>query len=77
MRTATLIHHIYGYCRDRLRRAGLGRTLLIIVCLKLFIIFAVLKLFFFPDFIRSKVPDGRQADYVSSQCMERAGANDE
>lgn len=75
MRAATMIYHIFGSCSRWVRGLSLGRTLLIIVCLKLFIIFAVLKLFFFPDFIRSKVPDGKQADYVSSQCIERADVN--
>ncbi len=73
MKKAKFFHRVSDfYCR-RLRSMGLGRTLCLIVVLKLFIIFAVLKLFFFPDFIRSRAPRGDRADYVSSQVIGRAG----
>ncbi len=42
---------------------ALGRTLWIVVLVKLFVMFAVLKLFFFPDFLAGK-SDGERAAYV-------------
>lgn len=72
MKKAKFFHRVSDfYCR-RLRSMGLGRTLCLVVVLKLFIIFAVLKLFFFPDFIRSRAPRGDRAGYVSSQVLGRA-----
>lgn len=73
MKKTKLFHRVSGFYGRRLRNMGLGRTLCLIVVLKLFIIFAVLKLFFFPDFIRSRAPRGDRADYVSSQVIGRAG----
>lgn len=41
------------------REMTLGRTLWAIILIKLFIMFAVLKLFFFPDLLAGKSPDER------------------
>ncbi|WP_020674624.1 DUF4492 domain-containing protein [Geopsychrobacter electrodiphilus] len=50
------------------RSMVVGRTLWKIILLKLFIIFAVLKLFFFPDFLASRFDtDSQCADYVLQQ----------
>lgn len=73
MKDTGLVHRICSSILKRLSTMSLGKTLCLIVVLKLFIIFAVLKLFFFPDFILTKVPDGSQADYVSSRMLEIAG----
>lgn len=43
----------------------LGIKLWIIIAIKLFIMFAVLKIFFFPDFLNSKFDsDKEKGDYV-------------
>ncbi len=55
---------------DGFRSMTLGRTLWAIILIKLFIIFVVLKLFFFPDFLK-KHADGHEAEYVATQLIER------
>ncbi|GBU07422.1 DUF4492 domain-containing protein [Bacteroidales bacterium] len=49
-----------------------GRTLWIIIFIKLFIMFAVLKVFFFPNFLNSKAdtPD-QKSEYVSKELTNR------
>jgi hypothetical protein len=42
---------LYAFYRDGFRSMVLGRTLWKLIALKLFIIFAVLKLFFFSNFL--------------------------
>lgn len=76
MEKTRLLHRVRGFYDNMLGNMSLGRTLCVIVVLKLFIMFAVLKLFFFPDFIRSKAPEGGEADYVSSQIVGRAVGGD-
>ena len=44
---------------DGFRGMTLGRTLWAIILVKLFVLFAVLKLFFFPDPLAGKSPDER------------------
>jgi hypothetical protein len=61
--------HLYY---DGFKSMTLGRTLWAIILVKLFIIFVVLKLFFFPNFLKQKAPEGEEAAYVSEQMVERA-----
>lgn len=49
----------------------LGRTLWLIIGVKLAIIFLVLKLFFFPNFLKENAGRGNEADYVAKELTER------
>lgn len=44
-----------------------GKTLWLVIVVKLVVIFLVLKLFFMPDVLSTKAEEGREADYVSSR----------
>ena len=57
---------------DGFRSMTLGRTLWLIIGIKLFIMFAILKVFFFPNFLSQQAEKGQEADYVSSQFEQRA-----
>lgn len=47
-----------------------GRKVWIIIIIKLFIIFAVLKLFFFPDFLKSNFSNDKdRSEYVMDQLI--------
>ena len=54
---------------DGFRNMRLGRTLWLIILVKLFVIFVVLKLFFFPDFLKQHAEKGKEANYVASQIL--------
>lgn len=54
------------------RGMTLGKTLWAVILVKLFIIFAILKVFFFPDFIGQHAEEGEEADFVSQQIVDRA-----
>ena len=49
----------------------LGKTLWLIILVKLFVMFAILKLFFFPNFLKAQTEKGGEPDYVSKQLYER------
>ena len=49
-----------------------GRTLWTVIIIKLIIIFAVLKLFFFPDFLKQHSKDGDKAGLVSNELVKRS-----
>ena len=63
------VFHLYY---DGFRNMRLGRTLWAIILIKLFIIFVVLKIFFFPDFLKSHAEEGEEPDYVATEMIERA-----
>ena len=50
----------------------LGKKLWIIILIKLFIFFIILRLIFFPDFLKSKFKtDQERGDYVREQLITR------
>lgn len=64
---------VYRFYRDGFAQMTLGRILWKIILIKLFILFAVLKFFFFPDFLATKFSTERQrADYVMDQLTPSA-----
>jgi len=68
-----LLTRIYRFYRDGFRQMTVGRTLWKIIFIKLFILFAVLKFFFFPDFLATKFStDTQRADYVIEQLTQSA-----
>lgn len=58
------------YC-EGFRSMTLGRTLWMIILIKLFIMFFILKLFFFPSFLGGKSAEEKQ-QYVGNELIERA-----
>lgn len=58
--------------RDGFRNMTWGRTLWILIAVKLFIMFAILKLFFFPNFLSEKADtDEGKSSYVANELVER------
>ena len=62
--TMNVINRIWRLYYDGFRSMTLGRTLWAIIIVKLFIIFVVLKLFFFPNYIKEHAQEGQEAEYV-------------
>jgi hypothetical protein len=59
---------IYRFYLDGFKRMTLGKTLWKIIFIKLFVMFAVLKLFFFPNFLQTNFStDEQRADHVIEQ----------
>lgn len=63
---------VYRFYRDGFRSMTVGRQLWLLIIIKLFIIFAVLKLFFFPDILnRDYDDDASRAAAVRSTLINR------
>ena len=73
MDKSSFIYRVFDLYYDGFRRMKLGKSLWVIIFIKLFIMFAILKFFFFPDFLKEKAPRGGEADYVSKELINRAG----
>lgn len=61
---------IAGFYIDGFRQMRLGRTLWAIILIKLFIMFAILRLFFFPDPLGGK-SDAERADFIIENLTEK------
>ena len=70
MKKDNFFYKAYHLYYDGFRSMRLGRTLWAIILIKLFIIFFVLKLFFFPNFLKQHA-DGNEAEYVATQLINK------
>jgi hypothetical protein len=66
------LYKIYDLYYDGFRSMKLGRTLWAIILIKLFIIFIVLKIFFFPNFLKEHAQKGEESDFVATEMIDRA-----
>ena len=71
MNKRSFLYRAYDLYADGFRRMTLGKTLWAVILIKLFIIFAVLKLFFFPDFLSTHAEKGGEAEYVATEIINR------
>ena len=56
---------------DGFRSMTLGKVLWAVILIKLFIIFVVLKVFFFPNFLKENAEEGRESEYVAEELINR------
>ncbi|MEG1562937.1 MAG: DUF4492 domain-containing protein [Bacteroides sp.] len=63
---------LWNFYAEGFRQMTLGRTLWFIILLKLFIMFAILRYFFFPDILSSQPTDEARSAFVAGQLLERA-----
>lgn len=62
---------IFNFYLEGFRSMTWGRQLWVIIIIKLFIMFAVLRLFFFPDFLQSNFEsDQERSNYVIEELIK-------
>ena len=64
-------HRVWDLYYDGFRNMTIGKTLWAVILIKLFIIFIVLKIFFFPNFISHHSAKGEEAEFVSTEITSR------
>ncbi|HEY4786252.1 MAG TPA: DUF4492 domain-containing protein [Bacteroidales bacterium] len=63
-----ILHRIFHFYYDGFRSMTVGKKLWIIILVKLFVMYAILKLFFFHDFLGSRFDtDKERSNYVIDQ----------
>ena len=71
MRKDSLLYRAFDLYYDGFRHMTVGRTLWAVIIVKLFIIFLVLKLFFFPNFIGQHAEEGEESEFVANELVDR------
>lgn len=71
MSDKNIIYKVYRFYRDGFRCMTIGRTLWTVIIIKLIVIFAVLKLFFFPDVVGRQAQNGDRATFVAGELTRR------
>ena len=63
---------IFNFYLEGFKSMTVGKTLWIVILIKLFVMFVVLKLFFFPNFLKTNFSsDEERSDYVIEQLIEK------
>ena len=75
MKQRNLLYRAFDLYYEGFRNMTLGKTLWAIIIIKLFIIFVVLKVFFFPGFLSNHAKNGDKAGYVSEELVDRAATD--
>ena len=65
------LYRVFDLYYDGFRNMRLGKTLWAIILIKLFIMFAILKVFFFPNFLKQHA-QGDEAGFVATELIERS-----
>lgn len=65
MKNANLISRLCDFYKEGFSQMDIGRTLWLVVIIKLMIMFFVIKLFFMPDVLEQKAGDGNEPEYIS------------
>ena len=70
MKKDGFFHKAFHLYYDGFRSMELGKTLWLIIAIKVFVIFFILKLFFFPNFLKEHAGEGKEAEYVATQLTQ-------
>jgi hypothetical protein len=72
-----MLSNVLSFYLDGFRSMRLGRTLWKIILIKLIVLFAVLKLFFFPDVLKVHFDsDAARAEHVLQRLAQTSVADD-
>lgn len=72
MQRNSFLYRVFDLYYDGFRHMTLGKTLWTVILIKLFIMFAILKFFFFPNFLKEQAPADKEAEFVSEELIGRA-----
>lgn len=64
------IKSVIRFYANGFRNMRWGKTLWIVILVKLFIIFAILKVFFFPNHISENAEKGHEAEFVADEILK-------
>ena len=62
-----LLRRTWELYYEGFRNMTLGRMLWAVILIKLFIIFVVLKLFFFPNYLKQHAAKGEESNFVAKE----------
>ena len=72
MKRDSAIRQVFRFYMEGFREMRLGKTLWLIILIKLFIMFFILRLFFFPNYLGQFDTEAEKEDHVSGELINRA-----
>jgi hypothetical protein len=69
--SGNLFIRIFRFYYDGFRQMTVGKRLWVIILIKLVVFFLILKLFFFPDFLKTRFDtDQQRSEYIIEQLTQ-------
>ncbi len=66
-----MLQKVYQFYRDGFSNMKLGKRLWLLIIIKLFVMFAIIKYFFFPDLLKENFStDEERSDYILKQLTQ-------
>lgn len=66
-----IFSRVFHFYYEGFKRMTIGKTLWAIILIKLFVMFVILKIFFFPNFLKTNFEtDQERSDYVLEQLTD-------
>ena len=66
-----ILRKVYQFYRDGFSNMKLGKRLWLLIIIKLFVMFAIIKYFFFPDLLKENFStDKERGDYILKQLTQ-------
>ena len=72
MNIYSAIQQVFRFYVEGFQEMRLGKTLWLIILIKLFIMFFILKLFFFPNYLGRFDTEAEKGEHVSGELVDRA-----
>ncbi|MCF2603612.1 DUF4492 domain-containing protein [Parabacteroides distasonis] len=72
MKRDSAIRQVFRFYMEGFREMRLGKTLWLIILIKLFIMFFILRLFFFPNYLGQFDTEAEKEEHVSGELINRA-----
>lgn len=73
MRIPSFLQKLFSFYRDGFRGMTVGKSLWIIILIKLFIMFVVLRIFFFPNYLKTNFNDDQsRANHVRQELINKS-----
>lgn len=71
MKRTTIFTPLFSFFYEGFRNMTVGKTLWLIVFIKLFIMFAILRVFFFPNYLNSRYNNEKsKAEHVRNELVK-------
>lgn len=72
MEKRSIFQSLYLFYKDGFQNMTVGKTLWLIILIKLFIMFVVLRIFFFPNYLNSNFKDEQsKANHVRQELINK------
>ena len=72
MKMPKYLHQLFVFYKEGFSNMTVGKTLWLLVIIKLFVIFVVLRLLFFPNYLNTNFHDNKsKADHVREELISK------